>query len=99
MATWTELLDAYEATVAAIEAADVAGEGPAPPAWIPPAEPPRSRATPGELERFAGLQARAAACDDQLRAAMVEAGGHLAILRRTGVAARAYGQVDHLTGA
>lgn len=98
MTTWSELLDAYEATVAAIEAADVAGEGPVLPSWTPPGESLRTPATTDERERFAALQARAAVCDDQLRTAMAEAGTGLATVRRTGAAARAYGAVDHLPG-
>jgi Lhr-like helicase len=89
--SWAQLLDEYEATIAALEVSTAAGEEPEAPRWTPPAAPTVG-ATAAELARFSQLQTRAAACGDELRAAMAAAGADLQTVRRTGVAARAYGE-------
>lgn len=97
--SWTALLDEYEATIAALEAAVATGADPAVTPWRAPATVPTRTPTAEERERFAALQARAARCVDLLRAALDETGSGIETVRRTGAAARAYGRVEHLTGA
>jgi hypothetical protein len=99
MTTWTELLDDYEATIVALEAASAAGDELSTATWLPPADVPDVAPTEEDRDRFDRLQERAAACIGHLRSAMAAAESDLDTVRRTGVAARAYGRVEHLAGS
>lgn len=91
MRTWTQLLDDYETTVAALERAAVSGEAPPTRPWEPPPALPADAPTRAERARYVRLQARADACADTFRATLTAAGAELDAVRRTGAAARAYG--------
>lgn len=92
--TWLELLDSYEARVAAVERAVAAGEVPVVDDWRVPAGDPVGPPTPAERERFMALQARVDGCVIGLREAMTEAEAAIATTRRRGRAARAYGDAE-----
>lgn len=94
--TWASALDAYEDTIVALERAAASGEPPVLPPWRYPASPIEDDPTDADRARFAALQGRAEAARTQLTSTLDDAAERIAELRRTGVAARAYGRVDHL---
>lgn len=99
MTTWADLLDDYESTIATLEAALANGDVPGDlTAWRPPVEAAAAIPTEVERQRFGRLRMRAAACAAQLQEALDTAAADLDTTRRTGAAARTYGQLDHLTG-
>jgi hypothetical protein len=96
MATWSEHLDDFEATIVRLEAALASGEEPVVTPWLAPDTAPAGLPTRHHHARLRELQARSDACAVQLRAALTDATADLDSLRRTGAAARAYGRVDDL---
>lgn len=96
MATWDALLDAYELTVVGVERALAAGDEL--PSLSPYTPPPAPAAPPTALQlaRFESLQERSRVCGERLRSDMERTAGDIGTTRRTGAAARAYGQAGHL---
>ena len=90
MSTWTELLDAYEASVLALERAVAAGDVPDLPRWQEPERTPAAPPTDAHWHRFVGLQQREARCQAAAREFLDELGADLETSRRTAAAAQAY---------
>lgn len=90
MATWTELLDAYEASVLALERAVAAGDVPDLPRWREPERTPAAPPTDAHWHRFVGLQEREARCQAAARECLQAISVDLEGSRRTAAAAAAY---------
>lgn len=90
MATWSDLLDAYEASVLALERAVAAGDVPDLPRWQQPERPPAAPPSDDHWHRFVGLQQREARCQAAAREFLDEISEDLAASRRTAAAAQAY---------
>lgn len=96
--SWQQLLDAYEATIAAVEDAlardgvDLAVVG-----FTPPVQPPATPPTPAEVTRLEALQVRARRCGQQLQTTMAETAEDLDTSRRISHAARSYDRAGHLS--
>lgn len=90
MATWTELLDAYEASVTALERAVAAGDVPDLPRWREPERAPAAPPTDAHWHRFVGLQEREARCQAAARQYLQTITVDLEASRRTATAAAAY---------
>jgi hypothetical protein len=88
--SWTDLLDAYEASVVALEQAVAAGEAPELPTWQEPDRTPAEPATDEHWQRFVRLQEREARCQAAGRVRLGEIREELADSRRTAAAAQAY---------
>lgn len=96
--SWQDLLNAYERTIARVEDVLAAGEDvPTLPPHERPATPPAEAPTDEQVAQLARLQARSAACSERISAAMVRTAEDLDASRRSRVAARTYGEVDHYT--
>lgn len=89
-ATWTELIDAYEASVLAFERAVAAGDVPELPRWQEPERPPAAAPTEGDWHRFVGLQERESRCQAAAREVLAGMERELDVSRRTAVAVQAY---------
>lgn len=90
MLTWSDLLDAYEASVVVLERAVEAREIPNLPAWRAPDRRPSELPTSVHWERFVGLQQRESRCQAAVGALLDEISNDLTESRLTALAAHAY---------
>lgn len=90
MLTWTSLLDAYEASILALERAVAEREIPDLPAWHPPPRRPAVSPTQADWHRFVALQDREARCHAAVQDLLDGIDGELTQSRRTAAAAHAY---------